>query len=198
MTSGRYIRARLRYSSMRCSMAFGRKPGELAWDLYAGVGLFSAALAERVGPDRQGGLGGVAPPSVAARQAQSRRSAAGPMRRLRPSNDSSRGRSAQGRLDAVVLDPPRAGAGAKVIKAIARREPRVIAYVACDPAALGRDLRTLAAHGYSLTSLRALDIFPTDPPCRMCCHLHSPKVKSSTPHPRLLPWRRESSCTSGR
>jgi len=59
-----------------------------------------------------------------------------------------------------VLDPPRAGAGAEVVAAVAARTPRAIAYVACDPAALARDIRALRSHGYGLSGLRAFDLFP--------------------------------------
>jgi tRNA/tmRNA/rRNA uracil-C5-methylase (TrmA/RlmC/RlmD family) len=71
-----------------------------------------------------------------------------------------RSRIAQGRLDVVVLDPPRSGAGAAVVQAVVRQSPRMIAYVACDPAALARDLATLQQSGYVLAGLRAFDIFP--------------------------------------
>ena len=40
------------------------------------------------------------------------------------------------------------------------RAPRAVAYVACDPAALARDLATFAEHGYRLAGLRAFDLFP--------------------------------------
>jgi tRNA/tmRNA/rRNA uracil-C5-methylase (TrmA/RlmC/RlmD family) len=63
-------------------------------------------------------------------------------------------------VDIVVLDPPREGAKSAVVKQIAARRPRVVAYVACDPAALARDLATFAGHGYRLTGLRAFDLFP--------------------------------------
>ena len=59
-----------------------------------------------------------------------------------------------------MLDPPRVGAGAAVIAAVAARRPRAIAYVACDPAALGRDLRTAAGLGYEPSSVTAHDLFP--------------------------------------
>jgi len=62
--------------------------------------------------------------------------------------------------DVVVLDPPRTGAGRAVVDAIAAREPRRIVYVACDPAALARDVGYLAAHGYALTGVRGFDLFP--------------------------------------
>ena len=62
--------------------------------------------------------------------------------------------------EVVVLDPPRAGAGRAVVAGIAGLEPRVVAYVACDPAALARDLGYFAEHGYRLDTLRAFDLFP--------------------------------------
>jgi tRNA/tmRNA/rRNA uracil-C5-methylase (TrmA/RlmC/RlmD family) len=60
----------------------------------------------------------------------------------------------------VVLDPPRSGAGRTVVDAIAAAKPRAIAYVACDPAALARDLAYFAERGYTLAGLRAFDLFP--------------------------------------
>jgi len=66
----------------------------------------------------------------------------------------------KGPVDAVVLDPPRTGAGPALCAAIAARGPSVIVYVACDPAALGRDTAALAAAGYRLDTLRAFDAFP--------------------------------------
>ncbi|MBU3692974.1 MAG: class I SAM-dependent RNA methyltransferase [Candidatus Nanopelagicaceae bacterium] len=60
----------------------------------------------------------------------------------------------------VVLDPPRAGAGAAVISAIIKLNPRNIVYVACDPAALARDTAYLRDAGFELKALRAFDLFP--------------------------------------
>jgi tRNA/tmRNA/rRNA uracil-C5-methylase (TrmA/RlmC/RlmD family) len=60
----------------------------------------------------------------------------------------------------VVLDPPRAGAGKVVVERIARLSPRRIAYVACDPAALARDVKYFAERGYRLRGVRAFDLFP--------------------------------------
>ena len=62
--------------------------------------------------------------------------------------------------DVVVADPPRAGAGADVCRAIAATgAPRVV-LVSCDPAAGARDLRALTECGYTLASLQAWDLFP--------------------------------------
>ena len=62
--------------------------------------------------------------------------------------------------DVVVLDPPRAGAGAAVSRRIAATGARAVVYVACDPAALARDVATFAQGGYRLSALRAFDAFP--------------------------------------
>lgn len=62
--------------------------------------------------------------------------------------------------DVVVLDPPRVGAGRTVVADVARLRPRRVVYVACDPAALARDVAYLAGHGYGLTSVRGFDLFP--------------------------------------
>jgi tRNA/tmRNA/rRNA uracil-C5-methylase (TrmA/RlmC/RlmD family) len=62
--------------------------------------------------------------------------------------------------DLVVLDPPREGAKREVVEQVVARSPRAVAYVACDPAALARDVETFAGHGYTLDRLRAFDLFP--------------------------------------
>jgi tRNA/tmRNA/rRNA uracil-C5-methylase (TrmA/RlmC/RlmD family) len=63
-------------------------------------------------------------------------------------------------FDTVVLDPPRSGAAAKVIAAMVKLNPRNIIYVACDPVALARDVKLLAAAGYQIRGLESFDIFP--------------------------------------
>ena len=60
----------------------------------------------------------------------------------------------------VVLDPPRAGAGAKVVALLVDLAPQQIVYVACDPVALARDLKALLAGGYEIAAFRAFDLFP--------------------------------------
>ena len=59
-----------------------------------------------------------------------------------------------------MLDPPREGARRKVVEQIVDRAPRAVAYVACDPAALARDVAIFAELGYVLRKLRAFDLFP--------------------------------------
>jgi tRNA/tmRNA/rRNA uracil-C5-methylase (TrmA/RlmC/RlmD family) len=62
--------------------------------------------------------------------------------------------------DVVVADPPRKGLGRAVVDALAAFGPARVVYVACDPAALARDIAFFADHGYTLGPLRAFDAFP--------------------------------------
>jgi tRNA/tmRNA/rRNA uracil-C5-methylase (TrmA/RlmC/RlmD family) len=60
----------------------------------------------------------------------------------------------------VILDPPRTGAGKEVMALVARMRPRRVVYVACDPAALARDVRAAQDHGYVLRAVEGWDAFP--------------------------------------
>jgi tRNA/tmRNA/rRNA uracil-C5-methylase (TrmA/RlmC/RlmD family) len=136
------------------------QPGERATDLYAGVGLFALALADAVGPT--GAVLAIESDARAIGDAKANL-------RSHPEIELRRGKVdralkplvRQGiRTDLVVLDPPRTGAGKSVIKDIAALRPRAVAYVACDPAALARDVAYARNAGYGLRSLRAFDAFP--------------------------------------
>jgi tRNA/tmRNA/rRNA uracil-C5-methylase (TrmA/RlmC/RlmD family) len=134
------------------------RPGERAWDLYGGAGLFAAALAPP--------LTGTGRITVV----ESDPKAAGAAQRLLRdlttvtvlASDVERAlRNPRWRsVDLVVLDPPRAGAGPAVVEQIATRSPRAVAYVACDPAALARDLASFRQFGLQLAVLQAFDLFP--------------------------------------
>jgi tRNA/tmRNA/rRNA uracil-C5-methylase (TrmA/RlmC/RlmD family) len=132
------------------------RPGEQALDLYCGVGLFSAALAAAVGP--RGHVLGVEGDQVAAEDAAANLADLPQATVLRGRVDRAVGQVAG--ADVVVLDPPRTGARREVVAAVAALTPRAVAYVACDPAALARDVGFFAGHGYRLESLRAFDLFP--------------------------------------
>lgn len=134
--------------------------GEFALDLYSGVGLFSAFLADAVGPD--GRVLGIEGDEEAAQYAVANLASYdnahvlhGDVARLLP-----RALQAIEDVDLVVLDPPRTGAGLEVIEQITAARPRAIAYVACDPAALARDLRYATERGYEVSTIRAFDAFP--------------------------------------
>jgi tRNA/tmRNA/rRNA uracil-C5-methylase (TrmA/RlmC/RlmD family) len=132
-------------------------PGEHWWDLYSGVGLFSAFLAEEVGVT--GVVHAVESGPSAVRDARRSLHDLGQVT-LHHDNALRWLRAADERPDGVVLDPPRAGAGREVVQAIAGAGPRVVVYVACDPVALARDVALFASAGYRLAGLRAFDTFP--------------------------------------
>ena len=60
----------------------------------------------------------------------------------------------------VVLDPPRRGAGPRVLEPVVALRPPRLTYVSCDPATLARDLAFLIKRGYELSSLDLVDLFP--------------------------------------
>ncbi|GAA3440706.1 putative RNA methyltransferase [Planomonospora venezuelensis] len=134
------------------------KPGEWALDLYCGVGLFAASLAEAVGPD--GAVFGVESESVAVRDAERNLRDLPQARFGRGFVESALDRYGIERADLVVVDPPRTGLGREVAARIASLEASRIVYVSCDPATLARDLSWLGERGYRLAELRAYDAFP--------------------------------------
>ncbi len=134
------------------------RPGESALDLYCGVGLFAATLAERLGPG--GRVTAVESEAGAVADARHNLGALPTVRVERGRVDHVLRRLRLRRADLVVLDPPRSGAGKAVVDLLSRVKARRIAYVACDPAALARDLRWFAERGYELIDLRAFDLFP--------------------------------------
>jgi tRNA/tmRNA/rRNA uracil-C5-methylase (TrmA/RlmC/RlmD family) len=126
-------------------------------DLYAGVGLFSAALA----------AGGHADVTAV----EGNRTAADDLKRNLASArgaSSARHQSVEtylatdppARIQTIVVDPPRTGMSKQALAgAVALRADRMV-YVSCDVATLARDARTLIDAGYALTSMRAFDLFP--------------------------------------
>ncbi len=133
-------------------------PGETALDLYGGVGLFAASLAERVGPT--GRVTCIESDRVAVEDARHNLADLPTVRVERGRVDHVLRRVHLRSADVVVLDPPRSGAGKAVVDLLSRVGARRIAYVACDPAALARDLRWFGERGYRLDAIRAFDLFP--------------------------------------
>jgi tRNA/tmRNA/rRNA uracil-C5-methylase (TrmA/RlmC/RlmD family) len=130
--------------------------GEHVLDLYGGVGLFTSAMVDVVGSDGSVVLieGSKSATGDAARNFADKTQVkilTGDVAKLLPQINSAH---------VVVLDPPREGAGKTVLAQISRLTPRAVVYVACDPAALARDTAYFLELGYSLSKIKAFDLFP--------------------------------------
>jgi tRNA/tmRNA/rRNA uracil-C5-methylase (TrmA/RlmC/RlmD family) len=136
------------------SVVTGNARGDLALDLYAGVGLFSAALAGsfhhifavEASQTSHGDLMQNVPANVKAVGART--------------EDYLRSRPVRNRPELVVLDPPRTGAGSAVIRSLVELGAPRVRYVSCDPATLARDLAPLLAAGYHIEEAHLFDLFP--------------------------------------
>lgn len=129
--------------------------GELAWDLFAGVGLFARKLTESfarvvavesapsAGPALKENLSGTTGSAV--------RTATLEFLHRAPKSE---------RPDLIVVDPPRTGLGAEITTLLAAIAAPALTYVSCDPATLARDLRALLASGYAIESVALADLFP--------------------------------------
>ena len=130
----------------------GRR-GAIAWDLYAGVGLFSRALARAFQQVV----------AVEASAGDLSRSFKGPGKRAAETTTVQFLRNAviqRERPDLIVLDPPRAGIGAEVCSLLSRISPAEIVYVSCDPVTLARDAKLLVAAGYNAVEIHMVEMFP--------------------------------------
>jgi len=141
------------------SVVTGNASGDVALDLYAGVGLFSAALARsfhhifavEASQTSHGDLVQNVPANV---------KAVGARTEDYLKSDYLRSRPVRQRPDLVVLDPPRTGAGKAVIRSLVELGAPRVRYVSCDPATLARDLAPLLAAGYHIEEAYLFDLFP--------------------------------------
>lgn len=149
--------------------------GECTLDLYAGAGLFTAALADAVGAT--GTVVSIEGSPVTHKDARSNFAPDGCSRTENSANtriEVIRGDVARHlvdlktalefgeipAIDAVVLDPSREGANRTTLERLDALDPKRILYVACDPAALGRDTGILRELGWDMVQLRAFDMYP--------------------------------------
>src|SRR5687767_4140394 len=138
------------------------RPGETVLDLYAGAGLFGGALGPAAGESGRVVCVESDPGACAAADANLAGLPQAEVWQGEVDPDGLAGLLDElgSRPDVVVLDPPRAGAGRAVSELLAGTGARAVVYVACDPAALARDVATFAQAGYRLAGLRAFDAFP--------------------------------------
>jgi 23S rRNA (uracil1939-C5)-methyltransferase len=136
------------------SVVTGNAGGDVALDLYAGVGLFSVALARsfrhilgvEASQTSHGDFVQNVPANVKAAGART--------------EDYLRSRPVRNRPELVVLDPPRTGAGSAVIRSLMELGAPRVRYVSCDPATLARDTAPLLAAGYHIEEAHLFDLFP--------------------------------------
>lgn len=134
------------------------RSGRLAWDLFAGVGLFSRVLARRF---------------EAVTAVEANPIACADLRRALAKSGAKHGaveattieflRGAvlqRERPELIVLDPPRAGAGEEACRLLGQLAPAEIVYLSCDPTTLARDLAVLTPLGYTVEELHLIDLFP--------------------------------------
>ena len=136
--------------------ALEHREGETALELYAGVGLFSLALGDRF---RE--VASVESGSAAMSDLEFNLERAG------RSNVSAKKGTSEEHLerldrapDFILLDPPRAGVGQRVVNRLNIMRPRTLTMVSCAPATLARDLSGLVASGYSIEKVTLIDLFP--------------------------------------
>ncbi|GAC68886.1 class I SAM-dependent RNA methyltransferase [Gordonia soli] len=156
--------------------ATGRR--RVVWDLYGGAGVFAAALLDREpgGGGPPGPVRDVDPDSpvhdvdtdTTVHVVDTDTEALAAATAAFDGDDRVRVRaggvaqtvSTLPRPDVVVLDPPRSGAGADVVDAIAAAGPSTVVHVGCDAARFARDLALFAGHGYQVRRIRGFDAFP--------------------------------------
>jgi len=133
------------------------RSGSLAWDLFAGVGLFSRILARSFAQ-----VTAVEANAAAAADLHAALAKLGPAHRAVQATTLDFLRSAmvqRDRPDLIVLDPPRAGAGVEACELLLRVAAPQMVYVSCDPATLTRDLAALQP-SYRIAALHLVDLFP--------------------------------------
>ena len=135
-------------------LALNDRKGNLALDLYSGVGLFTLPLARRF--ERV-----IAVESSQVSVEDLRASAPANAKVSAQSTEKYLTRAAAKlRPDLVIADPPRSGLGSVVCREIVRLAAKEVVYVSCDPATLARDLKQLISSGYAVVQMHLIDLFP--------------------------------------
>lgn len=129
--------------------------GDLAVDLFSGVGLFAVPLAASFSR-----VIAVESSAAAVQDLRHNGAAFANLRAVKAQAVSFLQRETPVAADLIVADPPRSGLGREACAALLRAAPRRLHLVSCDPATLGRDLGWLVAGGYAIESLDLFDLFP--------------------------------------
>lgn len=159
--SGAFLQATAESETALCDAVMGIVgPAARIADLFAGVGTFALPLSQKADVHAVEGL---AAPLAALDAAW--RGAGGRRRLTTETRDLARRPllpDELARFDAVVIDPPRAGAAAQAA-ALAQSQVARVAWVSCDPVTFARDAQQMLAGGYRLSSLDVVDQFRWSP-----------------------------------
>jgi 23S rRNA (uracil1939-C5)-methyltransferase len=137
------------------SLVTANRSGVLAFDLYAGVGLFSRALAQTFARVVAVEVAEPAASALAATKLANLRAVEATTHEFLRAAVVDRDRP-----ELIVLDPPRTGAGIEVCGLLARLAAPTLVYVSCSPETLPADLSILTSAGYTISELHMLDLFP--------------------------------------
>ncbi len=140
-----------------CDAEDGPRSGALAWDLFAGVGLFSRVLARSFKEVTAVEANPTAVNDL--RAALSKRSSENTVHESTTLDFLRTAILQRDRPDLIVLDPPRAGVGVEACELLANIAAPTVVYVSCDPTTLARDLATLKPV-YNIRALHLVDLFP--------------------------------------
>ena len=143
--------------------------GALAWDLFAGVGLFARRLAASF---RRVIAVESAPAATAALAHNLSGTVASAVKAA--TLDFLRRTHRDERPDLIVVDPPRTGLGNETTARLAEIAAPTLVYVSCDPATLARDLRDLITAGYEIQEITLADLFPQTFHIETIVRLHRP------------------------
>ncbi|HTJ29471.1 MAG TPA: 23S rRNA (uracil(1939)-C(5))-methyltransferase RlmD [Acidobacteriaceae bacterium] len=130
---------------------------KLAWDLYAGVGLFARQLASRYERVEAVEIATASREALAHNLAETN---AVPIISTTLDYLRANRERREPRPDAILVDPPRAGLGTEVTQLLNAIHAPDLVYVSCDPATLARDLKALTAERYRIAEITLVDMFP--------------------------------------
>jgi 23S rRNA (uracil1939-C5)-methyltransferase len=154
VSSGAFFQVNRHLIDELIKIVAGKRSGETAIDLYAGVGLFSTALARSFAQV-------IAVESSPTSHADLRYNSPPNLKVVRATTEQFLGKqTAKLHLDFVVVDPPRSGLGEQVVQELVRLKVPRLTYVSCNPSTLARDLRPLLASGYRIDQAHLVDLFP--------------------------------------
>lgn len=125
-------------------------------DLYAGVGVFAGVIL-KTSPDSQGVV--IESDKYAFESAKKNLQQFKKVKVIKQNVENWIDKNRE-KYDLVVLDPPRAGAGIKVMRSVCKKVNKKIIYIACDPASLARDTAVAKVNGWKLEKIEAFDFFP--------------------------------------